>query len=102
MDKTKQVMKPKVQKAKKQSKSIKILSRKNIIDNQINVFDKVKTWLLKQNEFKNLELLSEVVSQQQYLTENNKLNVKMINQCANNCFSNDSNLNQAFKNILLS
>lgn len=89
-------------KLKKQSKSIKILSRKNIIDNQINVFDKVKAWLLTQNEFGNLELLSEVALQQEYLTESNKLNVKMINQCANSSSSNDSNLNQAFNNILLS
>ncbi|WP_425381757.1 hypothetical protein [Spiroplasma endosymbiont of Polydrusus pterygomalis] len=95
-------------KLKKHSKSMKVLSQKNIIDNQINVIDnqinviaKVNAWLATQNDFQNLKLLSEVASQQKYLTANNKLNVKMINQYVNSFASDDSSLNQTFKKISL-
>lgn len=88
-------------KLKKHSKSMKVLSQKNIIDNQIDVIAKVNAWLATQNEFGNLELLSEVVSKQEYLTINNKLNVKMINQCVNSFASDDSSLNQTFKDSII-
>lgn len=80
---------------------MKVLSWKNIIDNQINVIAKVNTWLATQNDLQNLELLSEVASQQKYLTANDKLNVKMINQAVNSSASDDLSSNQTFKKISL-
>ncbi|WP_342260749.1 hypothetical protein [Spiroplasma endosymbiont of Notiophilus biguttatus] len=72
--------------------------RKNVIDEQpINYFDKVKAWLDNQNKFENLELLSEVASQQNYLKQSDKLNTKVINQLENKYLTNISNLNQKLK-----
>ncbi|WP_338960177.1 MULTISPECIES: hypothetical protein [unclassified Spiroplasma] len=72
--------------------------RKYVIDEQpINYFDKVKAWLDNQNKFENLELLSEVASQQNYLKQSDKLNTKVINQLENKYLENVSNLNQKLK-----
>lgn len=94
----------KISKRKKIINKVKawLVAQNNIIDDQINDFDKTNVCLATENNFQGLELLSEVASEQKYLSENIQLNDEIIYQTANSFDSSDSNLNQEFKNILLS